>query len=213
MTTDTTAPPRPHSSHWGAFSAYEDAGQLVVVPHPDDPDPSSLLQNIPQALRHPARIAQPMVRRGWLDRGPRSDPKGTQGRGREDFVAMDWPQMLDLLAAELRRVYDTHGAEAVFGGSYGWASAGRFHHAQSQVHRFLNTLGGYVRSVNSYSAGASAVILPHVSGAVRGCCKTRASMVGCRTSTPTSCWRSVAWPRRTPCSAAAAPASTSSAVR
>src|SRR5690606_29042273 len=47
----------------------------------------------------------------------------------------------------------------------GWASAGRFHHAQSQIHRFLNkVLGGYVRSVNSYSAGASAVILPHVMG-------------------------------------------------
>jgi biotin/methionine sulfoxide reductase len=160
MTIDTTAPARPHSSHWGAFSAYEDAGQLVVVPHADDPDPSPLLQNIPQSLRHPARIAQPMVRRGWLECGPSAD----RGRGRDDFVAMDWPLVLDLLAAELRRVYATHGAGAVFGGSYGWSSAGRFHHAQGQVHRFLNTLGGYVRSVNSYSAGASAVILPHVLG-------------------------------------------------
>ncbi len=57
--------------------------------------------------------------------------------------------------------------QAVFGGSYGWSSAGRFHHAQSQVHRFPNTaLGGYVRSVNSYSAGASAVILPHILGSM-----------------------------------------------
>ena len=39
---------------------------------------------------------------------------------------------------ELGRVRDEHGPGAVFGGSYGWASAGRFHHAQSQVHRFLN---------------------------------------------------------------------------
>ena len=160
MTIDSTELARPHSSHWGAFSAYEDAGQLVVVPHANDPDPSSLLQNIPAALRHPARIAQPMVRRGWLDRGPGSG----RGAGATTSCAMDWPQVLDLLAAELRRVYATHGADAVFGGSYGWASAGRFHHAQSQVHRFLNTLGGYVRSVNSYSAGASAVILPHVLG-------------------------------------------------
>ncbi len=53
----------------------------------------------------------------------------------------------------------------MFGGSYGWSSAGRFHHAQSQVHRFLNVaFGGYVRSVDTYSAGASAVILPHVTG-------------------------------------------------
>jgi biotin/methionine sulfoxide reductase len=35
------------------------------------------------------------------------------------------------------------------------------------MHRFLNTaLGGYVRSVNSYSAGASAVILPHILGSL-----------------------------------------------
>ena len=61
---------------------------------------------------------------------------------------------------------DRHGPGAVFGGSYGWASAGRFHHAQSQIHRFLNTsLGGYVRSVNSYSSGASSVLVPHVLGA------------------------------------------------
>jgi biotin/methionine sulfoxide reductase len=63
----------------------------------------------------------------------------------------------------LTRVRDAHGTGAIYGGSYGWSSAGRFHHAQSQLHRFLNTaLGGYVRSVNSYSAGASTVILPHI---------------------------------------------------
>jgi biotin/methionine sulfoxide reductase len=78
---------------------------------------------------------------------------------------MEWDAVLDLLAGELKRVHDTHGAGGVFGGSYGWASAGRFHHAQSQLHRFLNVaLGGYVRSVNSYSAGASMVILPRVLG-------------------------------------------------
>src|SRR5699024_3374122 len=48
--------------------------------------------------------------------------------------------------------------------SYGWGSAGRFHHAQSQVHRFLNTLGGYTRSVNTYSHAAEEVILPHLVG-------------------------------------------------
>ena len=52
----------------------------------------------------------------------------------------------------------------VFGGSYGWASAGRFHDAPRQLHRFLNVAGGYVRSVGSYSSGAATVILPHVIG-------------------------------------------------
>ncbi len=158
LTSDATR--HPHSSHWGAFSARMEDGQLSVVPHPGDADPSPLLGNIPAAVAHPARIATPMVRRGWLQRGPGAD----EARGRDEFVAMSWPAVLELVAAELHRVYDRHGPTSVFGGSYGWSSAGRFHHAQSQVHRFLNALGGYVRSVNTYSAGAAAVILPRVLG-------------------------------------------------
>ena len=153
----------PHSAHWGAFRAGWQGDRLVVVPHPDDPDPNQVLQNFPDALRHKARIARPMVRRGWLERGPGADIR----RGRDDFVPMAWDRVLDLLAGELARVRDTHGPGAIFGGSYGWSSAGRFHHAQSQVHRFLNTaLGGYVRSVNSYSAGASGPMLPHILGSM-----------------------------------------------
>ena len=79
-------------------------------------------------------------------------------------MPVSWETALDLLAGELRRVYGSYGPDGVFGGSYGWASAGRFHHAQSQLHRFLNCLGGYVRSVNNYSFGTSAVLLPHVVG-------------------------------------------------
>ena len=152
-----------HSAHWGAFHAAWEGEALTVRPHPQDPDPNPLIQNFPAALRHRARVRQPVVRRGWLERGPGPDAK----RGCDDFVAVPWPEVLDRVAAELRRVQQAHGAQAVFGGSYGWSSAGRFHHAQSQVHRFLNTtLGGYVRSVYSYSAGASAAILPHILGSL-----------------------------------------------
>lgn len=162
--TDTTANAmQPHSAHWGAFSAAWDGQRLTVRPHPHDPDPNPLLQNFPDALRHRARVTTPAVRRGWLERGAGPDGR----RGCDEYVPMAWPEVLDRVAAELKRVADTYGAEAVFGGSYGWSSAGRFHHAQSQVHRFLNTvLGGYVKSVNTYSAGASNVILPHVLGSM-----------------------------------------------
>lgn len=154
---DGAAEFRPHSAHWGVFSAAWRDGELVVRPHPDDPDPNRILQNFPRALRHEARIARPMIRRGWLERGPGPDPR----RGRDDYVPVSWDRALDLVTRELGRT----PADRIFGGSYGWSSAGRFHHAQSQVHRFLNTVrGGYVRSVNSYSAGASGVILPHVLG-------------------------------------------------
>ena len=77
---------------------------------------------------------------------------------------MSWDELTDLLADELRRVVHTHGNEAIYGGSYGWASAGRFHHAQSQVHRFLNCFGGYTFSRHSYSLGATGVIMPRVVG-------------------------------------------------
>jgi biotin/methionine sulfoxide reductase len=160
-TTAATTAFRPHSSHWGVFSAALCDGELLVRPHPGDPDPNDIIRNFPAALRHPARIAQPMVRRGWLEQGPGPDRR----RGRDEFVAMSWDAVLDLLGGELRRIRDTHGPGVVFGGSYGWASAGRFHHAQSQVHRFLNcAFGGYVASVNSYSSGAASVIVPYVMG-------------------------------------------------
>ena len=159
MTAETAF--RPHSSHWGVFTAALRDGELLVRPHPGDPDPNAIIENFPAALRHPARIAQPMVRRGWLERGPGPDSR----RGRDEFVPMAWDAVLDLLGAELGRLRDRHGPGAVFGGSYGWSSAGRFHHAQSQIHRFLNcAFGGYVASVNTYSSGAASVIVPYVLG-------------------------------------------------
>src|SRR5712691_5628107 len=148
----------PHSSHWGAFSVRVRGPGVEIAPHPRDAAPSALLGNIPASVAHKARIARPMMRRGWLERGAGPDRR----RGRDEFVAVAWPEALDRVAAELRRVYAAQGPRAVFGGSYGWASAGRFHDAQHQLHRFLNLAGGYVRSVNSYSSGAATVILPHV---------------------------------------------------
>ena len=65
---------------------------------------------------------------------------------------------------EIDRIRRTHGNEAIYGGSYGWASAGRFHHAQSQAHRFLNCIGGYTSSFASYSTGCAQSIMPHVFG-------------------------------------------------
>jgi len=153
-----------HSSHWGAFEAEVADGTVVAIrPYEHDPDPSPLLGNIVDSLRHRARIAQPMIRAGWFDRGPGADAR----RGAEPFVPVSWTTAIDLLARELRRVYDQYGGAGVYGGSYGWSSAGRFHHAQSQLHRFLNGLGGYVRGEHSYSNGAQSVIMPRVVGTMR----------------------------------------------
>jgi biotin/methionine sulfoxide reductase len=160
--------PRYHSSHWGAFTAERRGENLIIEPFSKDPDPSPILQNIPAALNHPARLSRPLVRRGWLADGPGPDAR----RGQDDYVEVDWDTALDLAATELKRLgaggddeAETQLGRHVFGGSYGWSSAGRFHHAQSHVHRFLNsTFGGYVRSVDTYSTAAGSVILDTVVG-------------------------------------------------
>lgn len=148
-------------AHWGAFTAEISAGDIATVtPAAGDEDPSPLLGNLPGSIRHRSRVTGPAVRRGWL----RGGPGPSDERGADEFVAVSWDELTELLSAELRRVIDTHGNEAIYGGSYGWASAGRFHHAQSQVHRFLKVLGGYTSSRHSYSLGATGVIMPRVVG-------------------------------------------------
>ena len=52
----------------------------------------------------------------------------------------------------------------MFGGSYGWSSAGRLHHAKTQLNHFLACAGGYSGQVSNYSYGAAERLLPHVLG-------------------------------------------------
>lgn len=151
---------RRHVTHFGVLEGETDGKSLKDVSGwRGDSDPRLIIHNVASSQHHPARIAHPAVRQGWLERGP-----GGSGRGDEPFVEVAWDTALDLVSAELRRVYQTHGSSGVYGGSYGWASAGRFHHSQSQIHRFLNSLGGYVSAVGDYSYGTSGVLLPHVIG-------------------------------------------------
>ncbi|WP_454789711.1 molybdopterin-dependent oxidoreductase [Mycolicibacterium lutetiense] len=148
-------------AHWGAFTADVADGDIAAVtPLDGDADPSPLLGNLAGSIRHRSRIAGPAVRRCWL----RDGPGPSSERGADEYVSVTWDEVTELLAGELRRVVDTHGNEAIYGGSYGWASAGRFHHAQSQVHRFLKMLGGYTFSRHSYSLGATGAIMPRVVG-------------------------------------------------
>lgn len=150
-----------HASHWGAFHARKGREGVEITPHAGDSAPSPILQNYRNALDHPARVLRPAIRESWLRSGPGPRPRPIG----EPFVEVSWDMVSTLLAAELRRVREAFGPAGVYGGSYGWASAGRFHHAQSQIHRFLNVIfGGYVSGVSSYSAGAAAPLLPRLIG-------------------------------------------------
>lgn len=147
-------------THWGAYHVGAEAGRLVSVePIAEDKEPSALGQSLLDTRDHPVRITRPMVRASYLERGADA-PR--EARGSEPFVAVSWPVALDLAAEALERVRAQYGNSAIYGGSYGWGSAGRFHHAQSQVHRFLKLFGGYTASRNTYSMGAMEVILPRI---------------------------------------------------
>jgi biotin/methionine sulfoxide reductase len=151
-----------HSSHWGAFVADVEDGALAGIrPLASDPDPSPLISSIQDALTSGARVAAPSVRAGWLAHGPGAR---SHERGGDHFVEVSWEHALDLVAGELKRVRDDYGNAAIFGGSYGWSSAGRFHHAKSQLARFLNSFGGCTDQIGNYSYAAASAILPHILG-------------------------------------------------
>lgn len=148
------------SAHWGIYEVeWENGRAKALHSFGDDPDPSPIgLHALSEDVAR-LRVRRPSVRRSWLEGGPGSRP---ELRGREPFVEIDWDEAVTLVANDLARVRRLHGNRAIFGGSYGWSSAGRFHHAQSQIHRFLNSIGGYVRHVDSYSLGAARVAMPHI---------------------------------------------------
>jgi len=150
------------SSHWGVYEFVVKNGRLTALnPFSHDRDPSPIGPSIIDLLEDPTRITKPAVRESWLKGGPGT---ATHKRGSERFITLSWDEAERLVADELKRVIKTKGNQAIYAGSYGWASAGRFHHAQSQVHRFLNSIGGYTSSKNTYSYAAAEVIIPHVLG-------------------------------------------------
>jgi len=150
------------NSHWGAFEVSVENGRVVsVTPFAADPAPTPMISNFPALVHDRTRIARPMVRQGWLESRERADG---MMRGREPFVPVDWETALDLVAEEQQRVRETAGPEAIFAGSYGWGSAGRFHNAGNLTNRLFGLTGGYIDSVGNYSYGAGMTLLPHILG-------------------------------------------------
>ena len=149
----------PSLSHWGAFTAIVENDRFVRAEgFALDPAPSPLLDALPELVYSSTRVARPAVREGWLQHRDRSRT------GHDTYVEVDWDVALDLVAAEIARVRAERGAEGIFGGSQGWASAGRVHHAGMQLKRFLFSGGGCVDKKGNYSFGTAMFLLPHVLG-------------------------------------------------
>lgn len=150
----------PHASHWGAFDALVENGRITAVrPFARDRFPGSLIESVPDIAHAPSRIDRPHVRKGWL-----AGRRAGALRGGDAFVPVDWDTAVRLVAGETDRVRREHGNTAIFGGSYGWSSAGRFHHARTQLHRCLNTLGGFTGQLTNYSYAAGMTLMPHIVG-------------------------------------------------
>lgn len=152
----------PSLSHWGAFNAVVVDGRVrACEPFFRDTAPSAILASMPGMVHSPLRITRPAVRRDWLLRRENSQRRG---RGSDDFVEVPWSQALTLVAEELAWARAERGPTSIFGGSYGWSSAGRLHHARTLTQRFLGSGGGYVGQTGNYSWGAAQFLLPHVIG-------------------------------------------------
>ena len=151
-------------AHWGAFTAVVEDGRFVrAEPFAHDPAPSPLLDAMPAMVYSDKRVMRPAIRRDWLNTRLGQRDRSRSG-ARNVFVEVDWDTALGLAAEELKRVRDTHGPSALFGGSYGWSSAGRVNHAKTLVRRFLFAGGGCTDQIGTYSFGAGQTLLPHILG-------------------------------------------------
>jgi len=151
-------------THWGAATAsVTPDGRLKLNPAAADPWPSRLMEGYAELADHPLRIPHPAARKGWLE-ARRNGAPDDRRRGAEPFVRISWDEAIDLAAAEIDRIRKDFGNSSIFAGSYGWGSAGRFHHPQSQLKRFMNLAGGFTFAKNTYSHAAGSVLLSRVLG-------------------------------------------------
>lgn len=158
----TTVKRVPHCSHWGAYTLLVENDRILdVEPFEGDPSPSPIIRSVLKWTDPKHRIAQPLVRKGWLAKREKSDGRE---RGNDSYVPVGWDEVLQLVAGEINRVRAEFGNASIFAGSYGWTSCGRFHHAASLLKRTLNLVGGFTGHVDTYSTAAGPVILRHTLG-------------------------------------------------
>jgi biotin/methionine sulfoxide reductase len=151
------------ASHWGVYRVEVDEETDDVVGTSGasfDPDPSPLQATLPELVRDRMRIEVPHVREGYLRHGTAS----RQRRGAEAFVPVSWDRALDLVCQALLDARERGGNESLYGGSYGWASAGRLHHSPSVLKRFLGLFGGYTDKSGNHSFGAALGVMPYILG-------------------------------------------------
>jgi biotin/methionine sulfoxide reductase len=90
------------ATHWGTYRVETHDGRVAKIsPFELDPDPSAIGQSLVGVLDHPCRVTHPMVRKGWLEKGP----VGTGAtRGSDVFVPLSWPAAVELVSRGWLRI-------------------------------------------------------------------------------------------------------------
>ena len=118
-------------THWGTYTHGNKKSKPKLGYWTKDLNPTKFGLDFINAAQDNLRISQPYIRKGWLE-------KNKTLRGRDTFIPVSWDKAIRYASTELTKVKKKYGNECIYAGSYGWASAGRFHHAKSQLNRFLN---------------------------------------------------------------------------
>ncbi len=152
------------SAHWGMLELTIKEGRIIKsaplekITQMDNP-----LQHYTPDLAYRSRVKYPYVRKSYLENPDHPKP---ELRGKDPFVRVRYDEALKLIAQELKKTRESKGANAIYGGSYGWKSTGNMQNARTALQRFLNLTGGVVGGLGDYSTGASQVIMPYVMGSI-----------------------------------------------
>lgn len=151
------------ASHFGAIRGLSKNGKFEGIADVNELDfyPVTLREGVLARTYDETRIAKPAVRKGYLEKGYKSDKSK---RGKDEWVEVSWDEAYKIVADELKRVYKEHGASSIYGGSYGWYSVGSVNNPQTLLGRMLNVLGGYTTRTLTYSTHAIRAITPYVTG-------------------------------------------------
>ena len=177
----TTTFVRNHS-HWGAFLAEVEDGRIVGVrPFEHDPDPSPLIEAMPDggAFADPHRSADGARR--LAHRTARVVAKAAAAsascrcRGSRRSI---WSRASSSASSATTATPPSWAARRA------GRSAGIFHDARAQLRRFLSAFGGFVDQTSNYSFGTALTFLPHVLGSAQ-------AVAG-----PLTSWSSIARPYR-----------------
>ena len=103
------------STHWGTYKVSNNNDEnLNIEQWALDPNPSEFGFGLGEAAKSHLRIDQPYVRKKWLKNKNNTE----KIRGLDDFVAISWDEVTDLVASELLNIKNDFGNKSIYEGSY-----------------------------------------------------------------------------------------------